>query len=416
MELEVESIYPQYYNNLEETMIKQEKGFTLVELMITMVVFFFVMAAGSQIFSGLLTQFKQQSKITETNIEGVVGLEMLRQDLEQAGYGLPFDVPTGFTYQEAIDSKAATLPFIIPYTPSSFNEPTVSGKTNPPRAILNGDNAGWNGSDVLVIKAVNIARKPVTQKWTHLTVAGTKNWKDSSGIDIPSENFNSNDYIIALATGHSDATVRNLLVNGAVFSKQYSSVNDFAPPDATEARYIYGINDAQPRMPFNRADYFIVTDKAGVPQRCARNLSTDTPLVGVLYKSLINHSDGALDANETLPLLDCVADMQVIYRIDSDGDGTIDNTTDTTAALSDTNANGTIDADEIRRQIKEIRVYLLAHEGQRDPNYRYANETMIVGAFGLGRTFNLKATIGDPDYQYYRWKLYTIVVNPIDLR
>jgi prepilin-type N-terminal cleavage/methylation domain-containing protein len=415
MELEVESICPQYYNNLEETMIKQEKGFTLVELMITMVVFIFVMAAGSQIFSGLLTQFKQQSKITETNIEGVIGLEILRQDIEHAGYGLPFVIPDGLSYTEASDSKPAELPFALPYTPSLYNEATVIGTTNPPRGILSGDGAGWNGSDVLVIKAVNIARKPVTQKWTHLTVAGTKNWKDSSGNDIPSENFNPNDYIIALTTGHSDATMRSLLVSGTFF-KQYSSVNDFAPPDTTEARYIYGINDAQPRMPFNRADYFIVTDKAVVPQRCARNLSTDTPLVGVLYKSLINHSDGALDANETLPLLDCVADMQVLYRIDSNADGTIDNTSDTTAALSDTNANLTIDAEEIRRQIKEVRVYLLAHEGQRDPNYRYPNETMIVGEFGLGRIFDLKAIIGDPDYQYYRWKLYTIVVNPIDLR
>ena len=64
---------------------KKEAGFTLIELLITMVVFVLVIAAGSQIFTGLLTQFKQQSKIAETNIEGTVGLEILKQDIGHAG-------------------------------------------------------------------------------------------------------------------------------------------------------------------------------------------------------------------------------------------------------------------------------------------------------------------------------------------
>ena len=55
--------------------ITNHAGFTLVELLITMVVFVFVIAAASGVFTGLLTQFKQQSKIAETKIEGIVGLE-----------------------------------------------------------------------------------------------------------------------------------------------------------------------------------------------------------------------------------------------------------------------------------------------------------------------------------------------------
>ena len=70
-------------------LIKKQDGFTLVELMITMVVFVMVITAASNIFSGLVNQFKQQSKIAETNIEGIVGLELLRYDIEQAGFGLP---------------------------------------------------------------------------------------------------------------------------------------------------------------------------------------------------------------------------------------------------------------------------------------------------------------------------------------
>jgi len=58
-------------------MIKREDGFTLVELMITMVVFVFFIAAASNVFTGLRTQFKQQIKLAETNIEGIGGLEIL---------------------------------------------------------------------------------------------------------------------------------------------------------------------------------------------------------------------------------------------------------------------------------------------------------------------------------------------------
>ena len=69
-------------------MIKKEAGFTLIELMVTMVIFVLAIAAASQMFIGQLTQFKQQGKIAETNIEGIIGLELLRRDVAHADLGL----------------------------------------------------------------------------------------------------------------------------------------------------------------------------------------------------------------------------------------------------------------------------------------------------------------------------------------
>ena len=88
---------------------RREEGFTLVELMITMVVFVLVIAAASQVFTSLLTQFKQQNKMAETHIEGAVGLGILRHDLEHAGYGLPWNM-NGIVYAEAgvINTPVAT--------------------------------------------------------------------------------------------------------------------------------------------------------------------------------------------------------------------------------------------------------------------------------------------------------------------
>ena len=85
------------------------------------------------------------------------------------------------------------------------------------------------------------------------------------------------------------------------------------------------------------------------------------------------------------PLIDCVADMQVIYRLDTNNDGTIDSTVNDISGLT---------AQQIRDRVKEVRVYILSHEGQSDRSFRYRNSTITIGEFGLGRTFNLSSTIG----------------------
>ncbi len=74
---------------LDRLVLCQSGGFTLVELMITMIIFVLAIAAASQIFVGLLNQFKQHSNIAETNIEGIIGLEMLRADIQQVVLACP---------------------------------------------------------------------------------------------------------------------------------------------------------------------------------------------------------------------------------------------------------------------------------------------------------------------------------------
>jgi len=381
-------------------MTRREAGFTLIELLITIVVFLIVIAAASNIFTGLLTQFKQQSKIAETNIEGIVGLEMLKQDIEHAGYGLPWNGL--IAYNEAVSAPA-----------SNYND-----NSNPPRAILSGNNIGFNSSDYLVIKAVNIARNDECKKSTTLRAApfGALPAPGNPRVWTPdTENVNKKDdgstnngvRVIVLSPGSTELNSRTLVTNGATFFTTYGNITaaPWPPTDTTETRIVYGVDsDTDLRMPFNRADYFI--SNANVPQRCAPN-------TGVLEKVVVNQGDGGL--TNFLPLLDCAADMQVIYRIDTNNDGTIDSNTDNIATLTDTNGNGVIDAQEIREQIKEVRVYILAHEGQYDRNYTYPNASITVGEFGLGSTFNLATTIG-ANWQNYRWKLYTIAVKPNNLR
>ena len=83
------------------------------------------------------------------------------------------------------------------------------------------------------------------------------------------------------------------------------------------------------------------------------------------------------------------ADMQVVFRRDTDGDGIADTSTATLSGLN---------AQQIRETVKEVRVFILAQEGQKDRNFNFGTQTIAVGDTGLGSTFNLSTTIGS-DWQ-----------------
>jgi len=361
--------------------------------MVTLVISVFVLAAASQMFASLLTQFKQQGKVAETSIEAAVGLEILRRDLNSAGFGLPWSLG-GETYLEAPTGT----------DPAAFNDAT----SNPPRAIIANNPAftTLNDSDYLVVKSASVARNPASGKWTNLSSDNSRrSWTPAA------QNLAPNDRVIVITPSVSNAIA---LVSAGGFSTRFDnpanssssgSTYNFRPPDVFETRVIYGIDpDNDLRMPFNRADYYISSN--GVPARCA-------PGTGVLVKAVLDHADGDFDLDgdgsaDELPLLDCVADMQVVFRRDTNDDGTIDNTTDDISALN---------AAQTRDQVREARVYILAHEGQRDPTYTYPSSTIYVGdtSIGSGRSFDLATQIGT-GWENYRWRIYAVVEKPENLR
>ncbi len=247
-----------------------------------------------------------------------------------------------------------------------------------------------NGSDYLAIKAINIAQNDTCSKWTTLPNTGiATSWTPTSN------NLANNDRVILLSPGSTDANSRTMVSSGT-----FAAMAALSSPD--ETRVIYGVAPADVNplwMPFNRADYYVKTTGITIPRRCASG-------TGVLYKAIINQSDGGFAGN-TYPLLDCVADMQVSYELDRNGDGNISD------AVELRDLGGTpLTAQQIRNQLKIVRVSILAHEGQRDANYTHPTQTILVGKNNaVGRTFDL-ATLADPDWQHYRWKVYTLVVRP----
>ena len=386
--------------------LRRQTGLSLVELMITMVIFVLVIAAASNIFTGLLTQFKQQSKIAETSIEGVVGLQMLRSDIEQAGYGLPYDIGTA-NYDEAANDGTTTQ------DDTSFND--EAGATDaPPRAVLTGTvAAGGNGlpntyvSDLLVLKATNIAMNDTARKWASVSNTGAANiistWTNiATGTPLTEENLAVGDRVTVVrpTTGASQRVLMNS--GGAFYTTTADLTNGFFPTtDSYETYIVYGIspNTATPRMPFNRADYY-VRRPATMPTHCA-------PQTGVLYKATVNHADGMLFE---YPLLDCVAAMKIVLARDSNGDSITDSYS-TAGAWPVLTGVGATPAADIRSQLKEVRVYIVTHEGQRDATFTFPTPNLTVTDPDTGALLVYPL----PD-RNYRWKVYTMSLKPYNLR
>jgi prepilin-type N-terminal cleavage/methylation domain-containing protein len=416
-------------------MIKRQAGFTLVEMMITMVVFVIAMVAASNIFSGLLTQFKQQSKVAETNIGTNVGLEMFRDDIERAGFGLPW-VMNGAVYNN--EAAAGVLHngdgTALLYDPGSPN--VNDAPNNQPRPVADWNNAGLNGSDVIVIKATSVGTDAASQKWMRISWSGASlsyptilSITGNAGVDLksqPTGNQGTGDYVIVLNpydyTQPAAGRQRILINDGGIFNVQLSdqrfsfNTNGNVSPfemsnyDTQSGFLVYGIKPYEnppvpPRMPFNRADYY-VRRPATMPSRCAPN-------TGILYKATVSHKDGSLSE---LPILDCVVTMKTVFMIDDDNNPSTSDVPSTTLAGLTPAQIGPHES-----QLKSVRVYIVAQEGQKDTSYTYINPAnpadpaKVVFDDPIINAVDLNAIMG-PDYQYYRWKVYSIAVTPVNLR
>ncbi len=353
-------------------MKRRGAGFTIVEMLIALAIVSLVLAAASTFFLASVRQYKTQTKIVETNLEGLLGLELLRKDLESLGYGLPWNNLVGYTERPGATAAIAAL----------------DDTPNAPRAVVSIDCAAFtvNNSDYLVIRSTRVGMNSAAGKWTTLTQANLKrSWTPNE------ENMGNSDYVIVLAVGSTDANRRSLVTSGSAYT-QYNNTTGFVPVDPYSANIVYGIGDNVPVRPFNRAEYYITN--TGVPQRCAPN-------TGVLVKAVVDHDPSGSTPNR-LPLLDCAADLQVVYGLDNNADGTADNWTDDISVLLPLAA-------DVRAQLAEIRVHILAQEGQRDDSYTHATNPIFVGSEGVGRNFDVTGTTN------YRWKLYSIVVKPKNL-
>lgn len=389
-------------------MKKNQQGFTLVEIIVVMAVFIVVMMISADAFKTIITQTAKLFRSEESNIEGVIGLEMMRHDLQQGGYGL-FTQVSPVAYEEADNAPA--------------NATNEVANTDPPRAFVARNNlpAAFGillDTDYLSIKGTSVARSRASQRWTSLRyVAGTggvpNTWPSAA------ENF-ANDERVVLMQRRVNQTENTLTLvpNGSAFSFAYSPTAFAAYSSNTDTYIMYGLDNAgTPKRPFNRTDYFVARPATAsqVPEMCAPN-------AGILYKTTLNQADGNL---MSLPILDCVADMQVVFGWDLyDGtatgtDGLIDTYSNADGSVASGSASQTEvqdamdNAAAIRTSLKMVKIYILAQNGRRDPGYTSPATIRVGGPTEVSVTRIVD--IAAAGWLNYRWKLYQIVVRPKNL-
>lgn len=369
--------------------MRSERGFSLLEMILAMSLFMIIMLITTNAFNRMVVASGSLMKSAESNIEGIVGLEMLRKDISQAGFGLPWTVQAD--YQEAA-AMSITTPVFDGYT--GLNDTPRRS----PRAISSIDNAGYNGSDYLAIKSTVAAMNGATKKSAIIRQTGNIAHSD------PASPFKTTDTVaVVRPVFDSSGKVTNKILIGKDTFANVSSNSAFRPDNGNDTFLVYGLDDSKMRAPFNRADYFIYrpTTATAIPDACAKIDDAgikDVTGIGILYKAVLNQDN--IGGYFLYPLLDCVLDMQVVYGLDTAAPEGIDFHTGTPLTL----------AEEIRTQLKEVRVYILAQDGKKDRSYTYPNSTVYVGEFNSGRLFDF-TTANISEWQNYRWKIYTIVVR-----
>jgi prepilin-type N-terminal cleavage/methylation domain-containing protein len=426
-----------------------QKGFTLIEMVVSMGLFIIIMVIASQAFNKIISQSSRISKMEESNIEGVIGLEVMRHDLVQMGFGLPWSwkyritsgSPTAFAhltssglkYAEATDSKGLSL---------------NDAPNNVPRAFVAYAKLGQFSSAFISVKGTAVGRVKASQRWTYIPFLNysAATW-ESRPVAFASNNPQVGNMVLMVNSDINNPALDHALIvepgssatSGTISSfsvafKNSGMVDDYLPTNQNQTYMVYGLLDANtpsdPRMPFNRTDFFIGQNLSSniVPPFCAER-------TGVLYKAAVNHGSSTGGAYNYIPLLDCVADMQVVLGWNSNlltATGTSEiiqkaSSVNAYSSLSDV-AGGAVTASPaaaagdiaswllapktLREQLKIIKVYILAQEGKRDANYN-GPATIDVGdltANGFKKTYTFTT-----EQKKFRWKVYRIVVTPKNL-
>ena len=352
----------------------------------------------------------------ESNTEGLLGLELLRHDLQQAGFGLFSDDTSIPSYREAANA---------PYT--KYNDANAI-----PRAIVTDNDlpiAGILGgtADYFSIKATTVARTTTSQLWSYLNETGVpKKWNRD---DFAS----SNDKMIILEqtlNKTNNLVVRRLIQispdnygvayssTGAFRDQNNADTDGFYTPSTGKVYYLFGVDNNKSaaftlRAPFNRADYFI-SRNTSIPASCS-------PSTGVLYKATMNQSDGKF---EKIPILDCVAGMQVVLGWNTSA--TPENSSDVQAYSSadgvtvSGNHNGLNlqqilnNPMEVRSRLRLVIVYILAQDGRVDNNFVNAGidaKNMLIGDTNIGASLTKSVDLTSSNFIHYRWKLHRVAVR-----
>jgi prepilin-type N-terminal cleavage/methylation domain-containing protein len=363
-----------------------DNGTTLTELLITLAIFSVVMIGVYGVYTMHVHHATREYRFAQSEIEIGIAKNIIERDIMMAGYGLADDY-RGLTFVP----NPVALGGTDSITPGGTANP-VGGKY---------PTTGLAGADALYMMgtALGIYSK-ASQGWTYL--------KSTSPIEFQvwgdtREDIQKNDRVIYI-----DPSTRELVTEGMAWRFVYPSSPNFTGDEGRGA-LLYGLTrppqgkGSEIPRPYYVIQYRLGGSAADMPKTCAK---------GTRSLQRVEMTSG----ESIEPLLACVRDIQVAFGIDASSpeDGIID-VWDNGGILS-----SSYDYQVLKRRLKQVRVYILVQNGNRDADYVYVNpdnpanpEKIQVGDLnlGIGRDVSLTA-----EQRKYRWRVIAMTVTPRNLK
>jgi hypothetical protein len=230
--------------------------------------------------------------------------------------------------------------------------------------------------------------------WSYINSMGPpvtfRTWNDSR------ENISKGDKVI-----YMEPNTRELVMEGATAIYSYPDI----PSSAGRGVLVYGLHSEDAKLPYYTVEYLLGGTR----------LSSCAPGTLNLLRAE-SRNDDLPDPVNRKPIIPCVRDFQVAFGLDAgqNMDGVID-TWDNGGGIA-----SAYDRNTLKKRLKQVRVYVLAQSGNRDPDYLYENpespekpDTIRVGEKILGTGRDITLT---PEQRRYHWKVLAVSITPRNLR
>ena len=326
------------------------RGFSIIELLVSIFITVLVLGIAYILYNSFFKHYKSSSSSLVSQIEDIIGYNIIRLDLEHVGYGI---------------ASNETVP-IISWS-SASKELTLHSTLN----VSNKQTEGYL-----------IASCSSNQLTIDLDARAS-----SSAKNVVVLRGNNKTCFVPLGTVETSGGVNTISgVSSCSINNRYIA---FPLPDTFTNKC-------------NVCQCLEITYKlssSSVPNYCAPGSKKLLRKIG--------------DGNGT-PIINCVADFKATFALDTDGDRKPDKLD---SSLPSTNA-------EIRNQLKQINLYLLVQEGQKDTGFTYNQATTCSSDSGNCVIFTDKDPNGNDypvelklpsDFQHYRWRVIKISAKPMDL-
>lgn len=317
--------------------MNNQKGFTLVEILITMVLVSAIIGMAYYAYNRLATGITTESSSIQGAMDKIIGLELLRLDIEHAGFGI------------SKEESCSPVRWIAALNSSDQCDPDIE-KGLILRSTLNNSNQKTLG-------------------WILVDCKQDESWLNHIIVDErkqPTNNVVFLDYR------------KHFAFSGNVTSKCPLDAHYIGYPVDTSVSSGCNVQTC------TRIAYVLSSSQSLA--QCAQGT-----------RNLLRKVGGELGA----PILNCVADWELRFGLDTDNDGAVDSVVLGTDLPSS--------PEEIRNQLKYISFYALVQEGNFDSTYDYGNNVTVDNDVVL--TFPSDC----PTCPNYHWKVIKKTIRLMDL-